>query len=73
MDLEKELENILVASDRAKAATPVAGQEWDELYPSLKALREAKADSKIPHGWDTDPRTLESSFYPSMRKKPGSQ
>jgi hypothetical protein len=68
-DLDNQLEQILSAADRERA-TQVAGQEWDSLYPSLRGLREARAECKTPHCWDEDPRTLTSALYPSMRRKP---
>jgi hypothetical protein len=44
---------------------------WEEeLYPSCVKMVQDREDSKVPPDWDSDPRTLGSALYPSMRRKP---
>jgi hypothetical protein len=56
MDLEEQLEQVLAQADRDRA-TDVAGYKWDSLYPSIQARKQEREDSKILHGWESDPRT----------------
>jgi hypothetical protein len=68
-NLEEQLEQILSEAERNK---PKTSEEdfFDAMYPSIAQMLKEKIESKTPPSWDEDPRTLESSFYPSMRKKP---
>ena len=56
MDLEEQIEQVLAQADRDRA-TGVAGHKWDSLYSSMQAMKQAREDSKTPHGWESDPRT----------------
>jgi hypothetical protein len=68
-ELETQLEKILSEAGKKKPAT-IEEDFFDSLYPSIAQMRQEKIESNTPPSWDEDPRTLESSFYPSMRRKP---
>jgi hypothetical protein len=66
-DLDNQLEQVLAQADKDRAIQNI-DQDMQRLYPSLVQLEQERAASKTPPDWDSDPRTLESAMYPSMRK-----
>jgi hypothetical protein len=64
------MHNFKTIPDEAFVPVPEPKNWVEDLYPSVTKMQVERKAGKVPPDWDSDPRTLTSALYPSMRRKP---